>query len=476
MKTRRIITLVFLSICLVFSAEYKIPIAALSVDVNDLDLDGDLDIVVGHWTIWGDTNKTISILKNKGNGEFTIADTSISFCGGTDNIQATCIDNDPYPDIIMLMADFSSDTAARFIRIFYNNAGNFSVYEDFPLYMSYPFSFNTSGDIDGDGDIDIILASHMYYFWGILYNLGDGKFSAPTYYDLDYMPISLECGDMNNDGRAEIVISGIRIQIYSYADTGFVCEIIEGQETRIKICDIDHDGDNDIVGLSYDYFTGYSRISIYENKNNNHFAKESEIYFKPLLNIIEVINMNNDNLPDLICTGDDCLYVLVNLGNCQLASPQIFSLPNYGQYVCKSACADLDGNGYDDVITIRHLYVPVPANIFYNDGHSGFCDQPVSNTISSGKDEFDSFKLFQNYPNPFNYSTNITYCFSTSSLVNLSIYTIRGRLVKSLVNEIQPNGMYTVTWNGKSNNDTFVCSGVYLCVLRVNDTVFTKLS
>jgi hypothetical protein len=48
-----------------FAAEYTIPRAAYSVYSEDLDLDGDKDIVVGHKTAWGHYNPTISILKNE---------------------------------------------------------------------------------------------------------------------------------------------------------------------------------------------------------------------------------------------------------------------------------------------------------------------------------------------------------------------------------------------------------------------------
>ena len=46
-------------------AEYDVPKKPASVDVADIDLDGDLDIIVGHMTAWEQDNPTISILKNE---------------------------------------------------------------------------------------------------------------------------------------------------------------------------------------------------------------------------------------------------------------------------------------------------------------------------------------------------------------------------------------------------------------------------
>jgi flagellar hook assembly protein FlgD len=51
-----------------------------------------------------------------------------------------------------------------------------------------------------------------------------------------------------------------------------------------------------------------------------------------------------------------------------------------------------------------------------------------------------SFELTQNYPNPFNPSTMIEYNIETAGHVNLQIYDIMGRLVRTLVNEYQEAG------------------------------------
>jgi len=48
-----------------FAAEYDVPPKPASVDMADIDLDGDLDIILGHKTGWGYNNPTISIKKMK---------------------------------------------------------------------------------------------------------------------------------------------------------------------------------------------------------------------------------------------------------------------------------------------------------------------------------------------------------------------------------------------------------------------------
>lgn len=73
----------------------------------------------------------------------------------------------------------------------------------------------------------------------------------------------------------------------------------------------------------------------------------------------------------------------------------------------------------------------------------------------------NKFELKQNYPNPFNPSTVIEYSIPKNVDVRISIYDIRGELIKVLVNENQRAGIYKVTWHPKN-----VSSGLY--ILRMN--------
>ncbi len=69
--------------------------------------------------------------------------------------------------------------------------------------------------------------------------------------------------------------------------------------------------------------------------------------------------------------------------------------------------------------------------------------------------------LKQNYPNPFNPSTTIEFNLQQPSKVDLSIYNIKGQLVKTLVKEVKESGNHKITWNGVDNNNNSVSSGVY---------------
>lgn len=79
------------------------------------------------------------------------------------------------------------------------------------------------------------------------------------------------------------------------------------------------------------------------------------------------------------------------------------------------------------------------------------------------------FGLSQNYPNPFNPETTIHYQLPHQSEVQLEIYNILGQIIKTLVNEEQPAGHYTIYWNSIDESGNTVPSGVYLYILRAKD-------
>jgi photosystem II stability/assembly factor-like uncharacterized protein len=75
----------------------------------------------------------------------------------------------------------------------------------------------------------------------------------------------------------------------------------------------------------------------------------------------------------------------------------------------------------------------------------------------------------QNYPNPFNPQTNISFNLTRSSKISLSIYNIKGQLVKKLIdNETFQKGSHSVMWNGNDEFGNSVSSGLYFFQLKVN--------
>ncbi len=84
------------------------------------------------------------------------------------------------------------------------------------------------------------------------------------------------------------------------------------------------------------------------------------------------------------------------------------------------------------------------------------------------------FSLSQNYPNPFNPQTTIEYSLAEGCHVMLKIYNIAGQLVKTLINEYQQAGSYTIIWYGDNDAGEDVARGLYFYQLQAGDFVSTK--
>jgi len=84
------------------------------------------------------------------------------------------------------------------------------------------------------------------------------------------------------------------------------------------------------------------------------------------------------------------------------------------------------------------------------------------------------FVLHQNYPNPFNPITTLRYDLPEQSLVNIIIYDIMGREVRTLVNTTQDAGFKSVIWNATNDYGKPVSAGIYLYQIHTGEFVQTK--
>ncbi|MCF7913500.1 MAG: T9SS type A sorting domain-containing protein [Candidatus Cloacimonetes bacterium] len=76
-----------------------------------------------------------------------------------------------------------------------------------------------------------------------------------------------------------------------------------------------------------------------------------------------------------------------------------------------------------------------------------------------------------NYPNPFNPSTMIEYAIKEACQVELSVYNIKGQLVRTLVNELRDPGYYQIIWDGKDNQGSTCASGIYFSQMKAGKEV-----
>jgi hypothetical protein len=90
---------------------------------------------------------------------------------------------------------------------------------------------------------------------------------------------------------------------------------------------------------------------------------------------------------------------------------------------------------------------------------------PVTAVGDEPLDEPVMAALAQNSPNPFQGSAQISYRLATSGHVSLSLYDVRGRRIKNLVDEVQPAGEHRITLDGAD-----LASGIYFYRLESGGT------
>jgi len=86
----------------------------------------------------------------------------------------------------------------------------------------------------------------------------------------------------------------------------------------------------------------------------------------------------------------------------------------------------------------------------------------------------EQFSLHQNYPNPFNPVTTLRYDLPENSLVNITIYDMMGRKVKTLLNQTQDAGYKSLIWDATNDYGKPLSAGIYLYQIQAGEYISTK--
>jgi hypothetical protein len=86
----------------------------------------------------------------------------------------------------------------------------------------------------------------------------------------------------------------------------------------------------------------------------------------------------------------------------------------------------------------------------------------------------DNLALHQNYPNPFNPITSLRFDLPEDGFVNITVYDMMGRIVKTLVNGSQTAGFKSVQWNATNDRNEPVSAGLYLYTIQAGKFRQTK--
>jgi hypothetical protein len=240
-----------------------------------------------------------------------------------------------------------------------------------------------AGDLDKDGDMDLAVAQFGYddgeTRW--IENLGDWKFKNHILQNLSG-PINVEIVDIDKDGDLDIVslVSQEWEEIYCYINDGkgnFQPKLIWGSSNQdygssgISMCDLDKDGDMDILysnGDAFDYIPPQGRpwhgVQWLENKGNMKFEFHRLCSFTGATNV-RAADIDNDGDLDLFVVSEFNLWDkpdsysmiwLENTGNMQYTKHEITKNPTH--ILCCEP-GDFNNDGQIDLVTGNmHTYPP----------------------------------------------------------------------------------------------------------------------
>jgi large repetitive protein len=224
--------------------DYITGFTPVSVTSADIDGDGDADMLVANVNDY-----TVSVLKNNGFGTFA---EKVDYAIGnwTTSVISADIDNDGDADI--LVANESNEYIDTISVLKNNGNGTFAAKVDYAVGDN-PESL-ISNDVDGDGDVDVIVANLYSNTVSVLKNNGNGTFAAKVDYATGYGPISLTIADVDGDGHADVlVLSEVDDTVSVLKNNGngtFATKVDYATgygPYSVTSADVDGDGDADLI-------------------------------------------------------------------------------------------------------------------------------------------------------------------------------------------------------------------------------------
>jgi hypothetical protein len=306
------------------------------------------------------------------------------------------------------------------------------------------------GDVDGDGDLEVVVQSKGNY--GKVYLLNhDG---------------TLESGWPRTIGLKDI---------YFTPSPGLV--------------DFDGDGKLEIVAYGWDAIASRIFVLNYNGQDYPGWPIVASNYYSEVSPAIG--DLDGDGSPEIVFGDESRLIHAFNV-----TGGEVDGFPVTTQEAVRAApfICDLDGDGHTNLVAFgwdRSVYVwdlnssydpahtPWPtfqANVHRN-GQIGF-ELPVLTGIDDDEAGLvpEQGALHQNFPNPFNPTTRVTFDVPRGrpQHVTIRIYDVTGALVRTLVDDSIPPGRHTREWDGRDTRGNAVGTGVYFCRLEQPGVAATR--
>jgi hypothetical protein len=239
---------------------------------------------------------------------------------------------------------------------------------------------------------------------------------------------------------------------------------------------IHDDADND--GLNNNEEAYFNRDPKNPDSNNNGICDGKEIAqylaqtidalsIEPALDKPYVVHYQMDGIVNCHICGEALDMGFMEIYNPKINTIEPFTLSYYAFHFMQHGSFSYDfdlQSSYD--LSTRHIDPILLSHYLDID--------IISDVQLSDNKQPKNFGLKQNFPNPFNPTTAIHYTLHNHAQVKLKIYTIEGKLVKTLVNAYQNVGDHSVQWDGKDAYGQPVSSGIYLYQLQAGASTQTK--
>ena len=156
------------------------------------------------------------------------------------------------------------------------------------------------------------------------------------------------------------------------------------------------------------------------------------------------------------------------------------------QYFIIEKSSDADFTSPETIEVVEPVYADVLSGIgttnYYrliavdHAGNQSGYSVPVEATllsIENGSVPLE-FTLHQNHPNPFNPTTKIRYDLPEDAVVDIAVYDMMGRLIKTLASVQQKAGYHALQWDATNDFGQTVPAGVYMCTIQAGDRIQTN--
>lgn len=162
------------------------------------------------------------------------------------------------------------------------------------------------GDVNGDGRNDVVMTGYPYSLYVYLQNEGGTLAPATTYTIQNYYPSTVGIADMNGDGRNDIVLGGqySNIEVFMQNTNGLLnpsVNYLTVYSNKIRLADFNNDGIIDVVGV--DHLSDY--VGVFFGSSSGSLGS-AVTYFAPHggFNDLEAGDVNGDGLTDIVLSSD----------------------------------------------------------------------------------------------------------------------------------------------------------------------------